>query len=140
MLLQYFHRLFHENKAELLQSDRLRKNKPMKAIFVLITLSNYQLVNGCTRRRSSPPPPSPRNCQVGSWSSWGGCSHRCGNAGTQSRSRSKTVSECCGGRCTYQLSESRACNRDACSNGGTPAYGRCNCRLGWTGTCCENGK
>jgi hypothetical protein len=95
---------------------------------------------GCNRRRRSPPPPPARNCVPGSWSWWSGCSHQCGNAGSQTRYRSKSVTECCGGNCPYHFWESRACNRNACRNGGRPTYGRCNCNAGWTGTCCERGR
>lgn len=115
----------------------------MKLILAWIALSVFLQVDGWRRRRrrrSPPPDPPPRPCQVGSWSSWSACSHQCGNAGTKSRSRSKTVTECCGGSCIYHLSETMNCNRNACRNGGTPTYGRCNCNAGWTGTCCERGR
>lgn len=92
------------------------------------------------RRRSGPPPCPTRNCQVGSWSSWGACSRQCGTSGTQSRRRSKTVVETCGGTCHYPLSQNRACNRDACKNSGTPHSSGCSCRPGFRGTCCESGK
>lgn len=100
------------------------------------------LVNGIRfrrRRRRNPPPPPPRNCVPGGWSGWSGCTHQCGNAGTQRRTRGKSVTECCGGKCPYHFSETRACNRNACQNGGRPVHGRCNCNAGWTGTCCQSG-
>ncbi|XP_028418084.1 sushi, nidogen and EGF-like domain-containing protein 1 [Dendronephthya gigantea] len=78
-----------------------------------------------------------RYCQVGHWSSWSSCNHICGSTGTQTRTRSKTVTECCGGSCPYSLSSSRPCNRNACKNGGSPIPGSCACTSGWTGTCCE---
>lgn len=90
------------------------------------------------RRRANPCPR--RDCQVGSWSRWSACSHRCGNAGTQFRTRRKTVFERCGGRCPYQLQVTRVCNRNACQNGGSPARGYCRCQAGFKGTCCEIGK
>lgn len=92
------------------------------------------------RRRRAPPPCPTRNCQVGSWSSWGACSRQCGTSGTQSRWRSKTVVETCGGTCHYPLNQNRACNRDACKNSGTPHSSGCSCRPGYRGTCCESGK
>ena len=95
---------------------------------------------GCRRRQPSPPPPTPRKCVPGSWSRWSGCSHQCGYAGTQTRHRGKSVTECCGGKCPYHFSDTQACNRNACRNGGRSAYGQCNCNAGWTGTCCERGK
>lgn len=92
------------------------------------------------RRRRAPPPCPVRNCQVGSWSSWSACSHQCGTSGTQSRRRSKTVVEACGGTCHYPLDQNRACNRDACQHSGTPHSTGCSCRPGYGGTCCESGK
>ena len=114
----------------------------MKLILIWIFMAIYY-VEGWRRRRRrrrSPPPRPPRPCRVGSWSSWSRCSHQCGNAGIQSRTRVKTVTECCGGRCPYHFRETRPCNRNACRNGGRPTNGRCNCNAGWTGTCCERGK
>lgn len=92
------------------------------------------------RRRRAPPPCPVRNCQVGSWSSWSACSHQCGTSGTQSRRRSKTVVEACGGTCHYPLNQNRACNRNACQHSGTPHSTGCSCRPGYGGTCCESGK
>ena len=92
------------------------------------------------RRRRSPPPCSAVNCQVGSWSGWGPCSHYCGTSGTQTRTRQKTSSEQCGGQCPYHFQETQACNRGNCLNGGTPNSGGCSCRSGFGGTCCGNGE
>jgi hypothetical protein len=77
---------------------------------------------------------------VSSWSSWGTCSHSCGTTGEQTRTRTKTRAESCGGSCTYHLSDSKSCNTNKCQNGGTPIVGRCSCTSGWTGTCCEAGE
>ena len=92
------------------------------------------------RRRRSPPPCSAVNCQVGSWTSWGSCSHQCGTSGTQTRTRQQTQAASCGGSCPYIFSETRACNRDHCQNGGTPHSSGCSCSSGYHGTCCEQGE
>ena len=92
------------------------------------------------RRRRSPPPCSARDCVVSQWGSWSGCTHRCGNSGTQTRRRTQTSPAACGGRCPYVFDETRACNRNSCQNGGTPRSGHCACRPGYRGTCCELGK
>lgn len=122
----------------------LIKIKMWRTKFLAVTLLLIMLARDTKswrRRRRSPPPPCPvRNCQVGSWSSWGACSHQCGTSGTQRRSRSKTVVETCGGTCHYPLTQNRACNRDACKNSGTPHSSGCSCRPGYQGTCCESGK
>ena len=110
--------------------------------FIIVASVLYKEVDGCfggRRRRSGGGGCTPRDCEVGKWLSWSGCSHRCGTTGVQTRTRSKTRSEQCGGTCSYQLQESRSCNRNSCKNGGTPRSGRCSCMPGWTGTCCESG-
>ena len=86
------------------------------------------------RRRRSPPPPPP--CKVSPWSSWSKCNHKCGNAGLQTRNKY----DCCSGTCRETMKETRLCNRNACRNGGKPLNGRCSCRGGYTGTCCETGE
>ena len=92
------------------------------------------------RRAPPPPPPSPVNCLAGSWSSWGSCSYPCGNSGTQQRTRPKTRTEAHGGSCSYHFTETRACNRGNCDNGGTPHSTGCSCRTGYRGTCCTQGE
>ena len=92
------------------------------------------------RRRRSPPPCGAVNCQVGSWTSWGACTHLCGTSGTQQRTRAVTQTASCGGSCPYSLRQTQACNRDRCQYGGTPHSGGCSCRLGYGGTCCGQGK
>ena len=77
------------------------------------------------------------SCAVSGWSNWSQCSHRCG--GTQTRTRAVTLGAACGGSCPYALSDTRPCNRDRCSNGGTPLWGHCSCLPGYSGTCCEGG-
>ena len=56
---------------------------------------------------------SPSNCQVTGWSSWSRCTQPCGSSGVQSRQRSVTRVQSCGGGC-YHLSETRGCNRVCC--------------------------
>ena len=105
-------------------------------IVITIFLGNH--ANAWRRRRRYRPPP-PKNCKLSPWSSWSACNHECGNAGVQIRTRHKIEQECCGGTCG-SLKETRPCNRVACRNGGTPLHGRCSCRGGYTGTCCETGE
>ena len=108
-------------------------------LVVLIIHETESWWSGRRRRRRTPTCVA-RNCQVGQWSGWSDCTHRCGNAGTQSRTRAKTVDETCKGTCPYHLSETQDCNRNACQNGGVPASGHCSCKAGFTGTCCEQGR
>ena len=98
------------------------------------------------RRRRPPPPVNPcagsRDCLVSSWSGWGSCSWPCGDSGVMARSRYITSTAINCGSCPYPLRETRSCNREAwrCRNGGTRASRGCNCRPGWTGTCCRSGE
>ena len=108
-------------------------------IFIVILFLQLQFSESWRRRRRRRRCQAV-SCQVSSWSPWSGCSHACGTTGVQTRARSKTRTESCGGTCPYHLSESRPCNRNACKNGGSPTSGRCSCTPGWTGTCCEIGK
>jgi len=54
------------------------------------------------------------DCQIGDWGAWGACSEACG-AGTQERSREKTVVEANGGSCDYDLTATQACNDGPCA-------------------------
>ena len=110
------------------------------SFLLLIAETNTIFWRRRRRRRRSPPPCSPVNCQVGSWTSWGSCSHQCGTSGTQRRTRQQTQEASCGGSCHYGLSETQACNRNSCDNGGTPYSGGCSCRAGYGGTCCDQGE
>ena len=118
----------------------------MKRVLIAISLlllmveTNSIFWSRRRRRRRSPPPCSAVNCLVGSWTSWGSCSHQCGTSGTQTRTRQQTQAASCGGSCPYTLSETRACNRGNCQNGGTPHSGGCSCRVGYDGMCCDQGK
>ncbi|EDO42307.1 predicted protein, partial [Nematostella vectensis] len=47
------------------------------------------------------------------------------------------------GRCGCRAGFTGTCcehGKNACENGGTPISGRCKCRAGYKGTCCEKGK
>ena len=55
----------------------------------------------------------PRHCSVSSWTGWSSCSRSCGG-GIASRTRRKTASESCGGRCPYHLRETKRCNTNCC--------------------------
>ena len=105
-------------------------------IFIVILFLQVQF-SECWRRRRRRRRCQAASCLLSSWSLWSTCSHACGTTGVQTRARSKTRTESCGGTCPYRLSEYRACNRNACKNGGSPTTGRCSCTPGWTGTCCD---
>ena len=107
-------------------------------ILLLLTLTNSVWDSRRRRRRRSRPICSSVNCQVGGWTSWSSCSHRCGTSGIQQRTRQQTVAASCGGTCPYHFHERMACNRDSCRNGGSPYSSGCSCRLGYRGTCCEH--
>ena len=102
----------------------------------LVLLVNPIASGGWWRRRDSSGCRA-RNCDWGGWSVWGNCNHPCGNAGTQSRSRSEATTAACGGAaCSGGSTQSQACNR-FCNNGGTPKSGYCGCPDVYWGTCCE---
>ena len=113
-----------------------------RVIFVILLLHCLNETSAWRRRRRrrAPPPCGAVNCQVGRWTSWGSCSHQCGTSGTQRRTRQQVRPASCGGSCPYHFVETQACNRDNCQNGGTPQSGRCSCRTGYGGTCCEQGE
>ena len=52
-------------------------------------------------------------CRVGNWQVWSTCSRTCGG-GIQTRKRSKTRTESCGGGCAYHLIETANCNTNCC--------------------------
>ena len=108
-------------------------------VFFLVLLLVQECKFWWRRRRRRSRRCSARDCTVTSWSNWGACTHQCDNSGISTRTRSRSSHESCGGRCPYQLRETRACNRH-CPNGGTPLSGRCSCRPGLTGTCCLQGE
>ena len=53
------------------------------------------------------------HCQWGVWNQYSKCSRRCGG-GTQTRGRSKSVTEKYGGTCTALFTEARTCNTQNC--------------------------
>ena len=57
--------------------------------------------------------PMPVNCQWGGWNQFSLCSKSCGS-GTQTRNRSKTVTEMYGGTCYGISTETRFCNTQIC--------------------------
>ena len=107
------------------------------ALFLLVSLHSAE--GWRRRRRRRRRSCYARDCAVSGWTGWSQCSHPCGNGGTQTRGRAVTRGAACGGSCPYALSETRSCNRDTCSNGGTPSWGHCSCPPGYSGTCCEGG-
>jgi len=110
------------------------------AVTFVITVFILEAASWKQRRRGvSPPPCSPRACEVSSWSAWSPCTHLCGTTGTQTRVRTVTVTATCGGSCPH-LEEIHSCNRGNCQNSGTPTSNGCSCPPGYGGTCCEIGK
>lgn len=67
-------------------------------------------------------PVEPVDCEVSEWSDWSACSVECGG-GTQTRTRTIVTDAWCGGEACPDLSESQACNTQAC--GITCASGAC---------------
>ena len=79
---------------------------------------------------------SAKSCNVTLWSAWSSC----GNAGVQTRTRTKIANQSCGGSCNLEFVDVRVpCNR-SCQNGGNPQDGFCSCKDGYTGRCCEMGR
>lgn len=89
------------------------------------------------RRRRTPTPCRPRNCQLSAWSQWSSCP--CGASGTRNRTRRITWPATCGGTCFFHRSEMQFCKRD-CQNSGIPTRNGCLCPHGFLGACCEIGK
>ena len=110
-------------------------------ISVLILIIFSQDTEGWRRRRRRRRTPCKKqDCTMSSWSNWCTCSYPCGVGGKQTRKRTVIRPASCGGSCPYgyRLSESRSCNI-GCPNGGTVAVGRCICRPGFGGRCCDAG-
>ena len=80
------------------------------------------------------------DCEWSNWTAWSECTHKCGNAGTQSRTRYiKNSADWFGSSCDGDKSDSQSCNR-GCDNDGTALYGKCRCSDAYWGYCCENCK
>ena len=60
-------------------------------------------------------PPKPVDCEVSGWSTSGTCTKKCGS-GTQTRTRQITKPAENGGKQCPSLSDSHACNTQACSS------------------------
>ncbi|XP_033116076.1 thrombospondin type-1 domain-containing protein 7A-like [Anneissia japonica] len=69
---------------------------------------------------------------------WSSCSHSCGPLGKQFRTRDIDRSSACGGQTMFpsSLSEEQSCNT-FCFNSGKLIENRCDCPIGYSGTCCE---
>ena len=75
-----------------------------------------------------------KNCQLTNWGSWGACSVSCGGGGKQTRTRSRTAHETCGGTCPH-LSESQSCNSKCCPVDcafSWAAWSSCGATCGWS--------
>ena len=81
---------------------------------------------------------TPINCQVSLWSLWSGCSaDKCGQQGTQNRSRTVVSSKNCGGAQCPDLHEARHCNGIApvsCKLSAWSDWSTCNTACGASGT------
>jgi len=75
-----------------------------------------------------------QSCIWSNWSTWTGCSDKCGTKGVQRRSRFVYWRSCSG-----PTADSRPCNR-MCYNSGIPRAGYCDCAEDYWGKCCEHGK
>ncbi|XP_033116078.1 neurogenic locus notch homolog protein 1-like [Anneissia japonica] len=79
-----------------------------------------------------------QDCAMSSWNQWSSCSHSCGPLGKQFRTRDIDRSSACGGQTMFPsfLSEEQSCNT-FCLNSGKLIENRCDCPIGYSGTCCE---
>ena len=77
-------------------------------------------------------------CVYSTWSTWSSCpAFRCGD--TQTSSRQIHEREQCGGTpCNITaLSKTRACKQTFCVNQGKLSDGKCYCKSGFHGSCCQ---
>ena len=81
---------------------------------------------------------SPQDCRVSSWSYWSSCStSRCGQRGSQRRSRSVATSSACGGRQCLDLKQTRTCYGTtpvSCQLSSWSAWSACTSPCGISGT------
>lgn len=83
---------------------------------------------------------TPVDCQLSSWSEWSACTTPCGASGTQHSTRHRLETEECGGTCTSTFRKTRSCQELSCLNGGSSKDGKCLCKEGYYGNCCERGE
>lgn len=83
---------------------------------------------------------TPVDCQLSSWSEWSACTTPCGASGTQHSTRHRLETEECGGTCTSTFRKTRSCRELSCLNGGSSKDGKCLCKEGYYGNCCERGE
>lgn len=83
---------------------------------------------------------TPVDCELSSWSEWSACTTPCGASGTQHSTRHRLETEECGGTCTSTFRKTRSCRELSCLNGGSSKDGKCLCKEGYYGNCCERGE
>lgn len=112
--------------------------------FLLVALLMFDDHTDAYRRRRRRRSCTPRDCKVTFWTSWSSCSaEQCGEKGTKRRLRAVVTSSSCGGAKCPALRETRYCYTSRpvtrCLNGGSLEDGKCFCKEGYTGDCCEKG-
>ena len=108
---------------------------PFLLILVALLISVHQGDAWRRRRRRRCPV---RDCEVSSWSSWSSCSAwKCGQQGSQSRSRWVKSSSSCGGAQCPDLYETRSCYASRavdCELSSWSEWSACTTRCGVSGT------
>ena len=106
-------------------------------LVILVTLLVFVHGSDAWRRRRRRRCPV-RDCQVGSWSYWSSCSaSKCGQQGSQSRSRQEESSASCGGAECSDLRETRQCyasQRVDCQLSSWSEWSACTVPCGVSGT------
>ncbi len=77
------------------------------------------VTTSCSLGKNNPPLNVPVNCTVSAWGEWSTCSASCGG-GTQTQTRTVITPAENGGTACPALTQSRSCNTQACTPGGTP--------------------
>ena len=114
------------------------------AIFVLLVYSVvFQHADAWGRRRRRRRRHcTPRACKVSQWSSWSSCSaDKCGQQGSQRRSRTEVSAPSCGGTGCPELDETRSCysdKREDCQLSSWSKWSACSTRCGVSGTQSSN--